>query len=126
VETHCLNLLDTAVAVCYPEGCVTLDGEPFVAASKFGGHTFADFLAALALGAPPLTGFLLAVYLPNCRTLSNRRCLAARRWIPDGSSRVYSREIARLGPLDRSRPGDTRNLRRFDTPTEFESEQLSP
>jgi uncharacterized membrane protein len=55
-ETHCLNLLDTAVAVRYPDGCVTPDGEPFVAATKFGGHTFADFLAALALGAPPLTG----------------------------------------------------------------------
>jgi uncharacterized membrane protein len=55
-ETHCLNLLDTAVAVRYPDGCATLDGEPFVAAAKLGGHTFADFLAALALGAPPLTG----------------------------------------------------------------------
>ena len=55
-ETHCLNLLDTAVAARYPDGCVTLDGEPFVAATKFGGHAFADFLAALALGAPPLTG----------------------------------------------------------------------
>jgi hypothetical protein len=88
VETHCLNLLDTAVAVHYPDGCVTLDGEPFVAASKFGGNTFADFLAALALGAPPLTGFLRAVFLPNCRTLSTRRSLLARRWTPDESSRV--------------------------------------
>jgi uncharacterized membrane protein len=52
----CLILLDTAVAVRYPDGSVTLDGEPFVAAIDFGGHTFAGFLAGLGLGAPPLTG----------------------------------------------------------------------
>jgi uncharacterized membrane protein len=55
-ERHCLILLDTAVVVRYPDGCVTLDGEPFVAAIRFSGHTFASFLAGLALGAPPLTG----------------------------------------------------------------------
>jgi uncharacterized membrane protein len=55
-ERRCLILLDTAVAVRYPDGSVTLDGEPFVAAIHFGGHTFASFLAGLALGAPPLTG----------------------------------------------------------------------
>jgi uncharacterized membrane protein len=53
-ETHCLVLLDTAVAVRYPDGCVTLDGERFVPAPDFRGHTFASFLAGLALGAPPL------------------------------------------------------------------------
>jgi uncharacterized membrane protein len=53
---HCLILLDTAVIVRYPDGCVTLDGEPFVAALRFSGHTVASFLAGLALGAPPLTG----------------------------------------------------------------------
>jgi uncharacterized membrane protein len=55
-ESRCLILLDTAVAVRYPDGCVTLDGEPFVAAPNLSGHPFARFLAALALGAPPLTG----------------------------------------------------------------------
>jgi uncharacterized membrane protein len=55
-ESHCLTLLDTAVVVRYPDGCVTLDGEPFVAVIKLGGHTLASFLAGLALGAPPLTG----------------------------------------------------------------------
>jgi uncharacterized membrane protein len=44
------------VAVRYPDGSVTLDGEPFVAAPNFTGRTFASFLAGLALGAPPLTG----------------------------------------------------------------------
>jgi uncharacterized membrane protein len=29
-ERHCLLLLDTAVAVRYPDGSVTLNGEPFV------------------------------------------------------------------------------------------------
>jgi uncharacterized membrane protein len=55
-ERHCLILLDTAVVVRYPDGSVTLDGEQFVAATHLGGHTFASFLAGLALGAPPLTG----------------------------------------------------------------------
>jgi uncharacterized membrane protein len=55
-ETRCLTLLDTAVIKRYPDGCVTLDGEPFVAAANLSGRTFASFLAGLALGAPPLTG----------------------------------------------------------------------
>jgi uncharacterized membrane protein len=53
---HCLILLDTAVVVRYPDGCVTLNGEPFVAPLRIGRHTLAGFLAGLALGAPPLTG----------------------------------------------------------------------
>jgi uncharacterized membrane protein len=56
-EKHCLILLDSAVAVRYPDGSLTLDGEPFVAAIKLTpGRTIASFLAGLALGAPPLTG----------------------------------------------------------------------
>jgi uncharacterized membrane protein len=62
-ETGCLTLLDTAVVVRYPDGCVTLDGEPFVAAANFGGHTFASFLAGLALGAPPLTGAAVGAWV---------------------------------------------------------------
>jgi uncharacterized membrane protein len=54
-EKHCLILLNTSVVVRYPDGCTTLDGEPFVAVTKFSGHTFASFLAGLVLGAPPLT-----------------------------------------------------------------------
>src|SRR5262249_6940169 len=54
-QEHCLILLDTAVVVRHPDGCVTLNGEPFVAATNFGGHTFTSFLAGLVLGAPPLT-----------------------------------------------------------------------
>jgi uncharacterized membrane protein len=59
-DKRCLILHDTAVAVRYPDGSLTLDGEPFVAPLKFGGHTFASFLAGLALGAPPLTGAAVA------------------------------------------------------------------
>jgi uncharacterized membrane protein len=55
-DRHCLNIRDTAVVVRYPDGSVTLDGEPLVAATNFSGRTFASFLAGLALGAPPLTG----------------------------------------------------------------------
>jgi uncharacterized membrane protein len=55
-ENHRLILLNTAVVARYPDGCVTLDGEPYVAATSFGGPGFASFLASLMLGAPPLTG----------------------------------------------------------------------
>src|SRR5262249_40353342 len=55
-ERHCLILLNTAVVVRYPDGSVTLDGEPFVAVINFSGHTFASFLAGLVLCDPPLTG----------------------------------------------------------------------
>jgi uncharacterized membrane protein len=54
-ERHCLILLDLAVVVRYPDGCVTLNGEPFVAVPQIRSHTFASFLAGLALAAPPLT-----------------------------------------------------------------------
>ena len=55
--SHRLILLDSAVAVRYPDGSLTVDGEPFVAAIKLTpARTFASFLAGLALGAPPLTG----------------------------------------------------------------------
>jgi uncharacterized membrane protein len=55
-ERHCLVVLDTAVAVRYPDGSVRLDGEPLVSAPKLGRRTLASVLAGLALGAPPLTG----------------------------------------------------------------------
>jgi uncharacterized membrane protein len=54
--TRCLTVLDTAVAVRYPDGIVTLNGEPLVAPLHVSGRTFAGLLAALALGAPSLTG----------------------------------------------------------------------
>jgi uncharacterized membrane protein len=62
-ERHCLILLDTAVVVRYPDGPVTLNGEPFVAATNLRGHTFTSFLAGLALGAPPLTGAAVGALL---------------------------------------------------------------
>jgi len=55
-EKHELNLLDVAVAVRYPDGTFTLDGEPFQVVCKIPGGTAARFLACLALAVPPLTG----------------------------------------------------------------------
>jgi uncharacterized membrane protein len=55
-DQHCLVLLDTAVVVRYPDGRLTVDGEPFVATAPIGRHGFASFLAGLALAVPPLTG----------------------------------------------------------------------
>ncbi len=54
-EQHCLILVDVAVAVRYPNGTFTLNGEPFPVVTMTPGGTFARFLAALSLGAPPLT-----------------------------------------------------------------------
>jgi uncharacterized membrane protein len=55
-DKHSLVLLDSAVAVRYPDGSFTLDGEPFVTVVNKHGRTLASILAGLALGAPPLTG----------------------------------------------------------------------
>ncbi len=54
-EQHCLILVDVAVAVRYPNGTFTLNGEPFPVVTMTPGGTVARFLAALSLGAPPLT-----------------------------------------------------------------------
>src|SRR5262245_61550956 len=54
-EKHDLILVDVAVAVHYPNGGFTLNGEPFPAVAKAHGGSFTHFLAVLALGAPPLT-----------------------------------------------------------------------
>jgi uncharacterized membrane protein len=61
-DKHCLILLDMAVAVRYPDGCVTLDGEPLVVC-PIRGRGFASFLAGLALGAPPLTGAAVGAWV---------------------------------------------------------------
>src|SRR5262245_23241847 len=52
---HCLVVLDTAVVVRYHDGIVTLDGARFLGHIEFRPHTFASFIAAIALGVPPLT-----------------------------------------------------------------------
>jgi len=53
---HSLVVLDVAVVVRYADGSVTIDGEPFVAPTKHQPHSFASFLANMALSAPLLTG----------------------------------------------------------------------
>ena len=70
-ESNCLILLNTAVAVRYPDGSVTLNGEPFLAALNFSGHTFASFLAGLALGAPPLTGAAVGAWVRGTGGVAN-------------------------------------------------------
>jgi uncharacterized membrane protein len=52
-QRHLFVLLDWTVAVRYGDGSFSLDGEPLVNASK--GGRLANFLASLAMGAPPLT-----------------------------------------------------------------------
>jgi uncharacterized membrane protein len=65
-EEHQLILLDVAVAVRYPDGTFTLDGEPFPVVCKIPGGTAARFLACLALAVPPLTGAAVGAYLGRC------------------------------------------------------------
>jgi uncharacterized membrane protein len=62
-EKRCLTLHDTAVVVRYPDGSVTLNGEPFVVVARPQRLTIASFLAGLALGAPPLTGAAVGALL---------------------------------------------------------------
>jgi uncharacterized membrane protein len=62
-DRKCLILLDTAVAVRFPDGSVTLNGEPYVNATNIRLHPFAGFLAGLALGAPPLSGAAVGTLL---------------------------------------------------------------
>lgn len=52
---RCLIVLDTAMAVCYPDGIVTLNGEPFLCNVTRPPNTLASFIAAVAPGIPPLT-----------------------------------------------------------------------
>jgi uncharacterized membrane protein len=54
-EKRQLILRDAAVAVRYPDGSCTLNGEPFPVETSAHGGTAVQFMAALALGAPPLT-----------------------------------------------------------------------
>src|SRR5262245_34454473 len=53
---HRLVVLDVAVVVRYADGSLTIDGEPFVVPTKHRPHSFASFLANMALSAPLLTG----------------------------------------------------------------------
>jgi uncharacterized membrane protein len=62
-EGHCLTLLDTAVVVRFPDGSATLDGEQFVAVPSWRGHYLARCLAGLMLGAPPLTGAAVRLFV---------------------------------------------------------------
>jgi uncharacterized membrane protein len=62
-EKHDLILRDVSVAVLYPDGCFTLNGEPLRAETNIVGHTVACLLAGLALGAPPLTGAAVSGWL---------------------------------------------------------------
>jgi uncharacterized membrane protein len=64
---RCLIVLDTAVAVCYPDGLVTLDGERFLENVSSRRHTFASFIAAIALGVPPLTEAGVGALVRNTR-----------------------------------------------------------
>src|SRR5271166_5251013 len=62
-EKHDLILRVVAVAVRYPDGSFTLNGEPFLEVTNILGGTTACFLAGLALGAPPLTGAAVGAVL---------------------------------------------------------------
>jgi uncharacterized membrane protein len=55
-EKHYFNLLDVALAVRNPDGCLTLNGDAFPIVTNLIGSTPASFLAGLARWVPPMTG----------------------------------------------------------------------
>ena len=55
-DRRALTLLDAAVVVRYPDGSVTLNGEPYAPVAPARGGVIASILAGLALGAPPMCG----------------------------------------------------------------------
>jgi uncharacterized membrane protein len=69
---RCLIVLDTAVAVCYPDGIVTLNGERFLGNISSRPHTLASFIAAIALGVPPLTEAVIGTRARNASPASDR------------------------------------------------------
>ena len=82
-EKHDLILLDVAVAVRYPDGSFTLDGEPFPVVTNILGCTAACFLASLALGAPPMTGAAVGDVLGSLATPRSRlgsATTSSERW----------------------------------------------
>ena len=86
-DRHSLVVLSTAVAVRYPDGSFTLDGEPFVAVVHKPGRTLASLLAGLALGAPPLTGAAVG---------AQRRVAGLASPSETGISEDFVSEVARL------------------------------
>jgi uncharacterized membrane protein len=62
-DKHYLNLLNMALAVRYPDGSLTVNGERYPILTKVAGHPLASFLAGLALGAPPMTGAAVTAVL---------------------------------------------------------------
>jgi uncharacterized membrane protein len=75
-----------AVAVRYSDGSLTLNGELFPEVAKIHGGTVAHFLAALALGAPPLTGAAVGSMLATIGATS----------ADVGISDTFVREVVRL------------------------------
>jgi uncharacterized membrane protein len=103
-EQHALNLLDVAVAVRYPDGCLTLNGDPFPAVAKVQGGTLARILASLALAAPPLTAeavrpFLASVScIPETARMSERFVREVAELIKPGTSVLFV--LDEVGNLD--------------------------
>lgn len=65
-EQHRLTLLDWTVAVRFIDGAFTVGGEPLYQVSRRG--RLANFLASLALGAPPLTSAAVDVFTGGTQT----------------------------------------------------------
>ena len=100
-DKHCLILLDMAVAVRYPDGCVTLDGEPFVVA-PLRGRGFAGFLAGLALRRTATDG-------SGRRHLGERhRALRLNRNRDRRGFRLRSRQVDEARDFRPVRPGSGR------------------
>jgi uncharacterized membrane protein len=76
-KKHDLNLLDVAVAVRYPDGCFTLNGDPFPVVMNFRKGTVARLLASLALGAPPLSSAAVGNLLSSIGATADASVISA-------------------------------------------------
>jgi len=94
-EKHYLILLDVAVAVRYPDGSFTLNGEPFFDVNNIVGCNAACFLAGLALGAPLLTGAAVGFVLGSlgadgvAGVISDNFVREVERLIKPGTSALF-------------------------------------
>jgi uncharacterized membrane protein len=68
-DKHYLNILNLAVAVRYPDGTLTVNGERYPILTNVVGHSLASFLASLALGAPPMIGAAVTAVLSEIGAL---------------------------------------------------------
>jgi len=104
-ERHCLVVRDTAVAVRYADGSLTLDGELYLPAGDISRRGLAGLLARLALSAPPLTAAAVGFSLrsthstgPGAAVISEEFVGEVQEMVKPGTSALFV--LDEVGDLD--------------------------